>query len=105
MVIYHDHVNMDSDGPVEVCVPIAGLVEPFGNARVRLEPAHVITFARIIKREVQFPEILDAYAAVETWLKENNRKLAGAPREIYIADWSTIGADQDACDIAFPVAD
>lgn len=104
MVIYHDEVNMDSDGPIEVCVPVAGAVEPFGDTRVRMERAHKVAYARISKREVQFPDILEAYSSVEAWIRENGEQVAGSPREIYIADWAQAQADDLVCDIAFPIA-
>lgn len=104
MVIYHDEVNMDSDGPIEVCVPVAGAVEPFGETRVRMEPAHKVAYARISKREVQFPDILEAYSSVEAWIRENGEQVAGSPREIYIADWAQAQDDDLVCDIAFPLA-
>src|SRR5690554_1502809 len=37
-VIYHGQVDTDSDGPVEVCIPFEGQVEPKGDIRIRIEP-------------------------------------------------------------------
>ena len=89
LVIYHGVVTMDADGPVEVCVPVAGAVEPFGEARVRIEPAHRQAFARITKAQVAFPEILSAYESVEAWLRQHGKTMAGSPREVYFAAWAT----------------
>jgi DNA-binding transcriptional MerR regulator len=62
-VIYHGEVTEDSDGPVEVCVPFTGALEPAGTLGVRLEPAHTEAYTRIPKRQIRFPEILRAYGA------------------------------------------
>jgi hypothetical protein len=45
-VVYPGEVNEDSDGPVEVCLPFTGTLEPVGDMRVRLEPAHQEAFTR-----------------------------------------------------------
>ena len=102
-VVYHGEVNKDSDGPVEVCVPFSGTVEPNGEAQVRKEPAHDEFFTRITKAQVEFPMILDAYEAVHRCIAETGRTPAGSPREVYFADWEAVGPSDPACDIAWPV--
>jgi DNA-binding transcriptional MerR regulator len=102
-VVYHGEVNKDSDGPVEVCVPFAGSVEPIGEAAVREEPAHDELFTRITKAQVGFPMILDAYEAVHKRIAEIGRTPAGSPREVYFVDWDAVGPTDPACDTAWPV--
>ncbi|MEV0680722.1 MerR family transcriptional regulator [Actinosynnema sp. NPDC050436] len=102
LVIYHGEVTEDSDGPVEIALPIAAPTPPPGVA-ARVEPAHREAYVRLKKREVVYPEILGAYEAVAAWIKQNGLEEAGAPREVYFADWSTTGPEDDVCDIAFPV--
>lgn len=102
IVVYHGQVSMDADGPVEVCLPVAGLVEPFGNARVRLEPAHQEAYARVTKAEVAYPKILEAYDSVAAWLHALGKRMTMSPREVYFAEWSDLGEDDPACDVAFP---
>jgi DNA-binding transcriptional MerR regulator len=102
-VIYHGEVNNDSDGPVEVCVPFEGSVEPLEDIRVRKESGGREAFARITKGQVEFPRILEAYDAVAAWIEENGESDRGAPREIYFGDWAAIGNDDPAVDIAYPL--
>ncbi|GIW35171.1 MerR family transcriptional regulator [Meiothermus sp.] len=102
LVIYHGEVNEDSDGPVEVCVPFEGNLEPAGRIRVRLEPAHREAFTRISKAQVKFPVILGAYDAVANWLKDQGKPMSDSAREVYFARWDTLGPDDPACDVAFP---
>ncbi len=104
LVIYHGVVSMDADGPVEVCMPVAGQVEPFGNARVRLEPAFEEAYARIPAKEVAYPLILRAYESVEAWLQQNGKRMLAPPREVYFTSWEGLKPDDDACDVAFPYA-
>ena len=101
-VIYHGMVNADSDGPVEVCVPFEGHLEPGGEVRVRLEPAHQEAFTRITKAQVQYPQIMQAYDAVSSWMSQQGKVCTLGSREVYFADWGKVRDDEPACDIAFP---
>lgn len=103
-VVYHGQVNTDADGPIEVCVPFSGSLDPVDDIRVRIEPAGVEAFTTITKQEVEFPGILEAYDAVAAWVEENEKTYAGSPREVYFADWDSVSQDDPAVDIAFPIA-
>jgi hypothetical protein len=99
-VAYHGEVNLDADGPVELCVPYEGMVEPAGSIRTRIEPSHEEAFARITKAEVDFPKILAAYEAVDRWVSDRGFRVTGSPREVYFVDWDEAARDDPACDIA-----
>jgi effector-binding domain-containing protein len=101
-VVYHGEVNEDSDGPVEVCVPITEGAATDGPP-TRREPAHREAYTRITKAQVEFPQILSAYEAVDHWITKEGRTVAGAPREVYFADWDAAGPTDEVCDIAFPI--
>jgi DNA-binding transcriptional MerR regulator len=101
-VIYHGEVNADSDGPVEVCVPFTGSLEPSADVRVRIEPAHDEAFTRITKAQVRYPEIMRAYDAVNAWMREHNKVCTLGSREVYFAPWDTVADHEPAADIAYP---
>jgi DNA-binding transcriptional MerR regulator len=101
-VIYHGEVNEDSDGPVEVCVPIPQGA-PTNGEPTRDEPEHHEAYTRITKAQVEFPQILSAYEAVDQWIRSENRSVAGSPREVYFANWDAAGPTDEVCDIAFPI--
>ncbi|MBB6097647.1 DNA-binding transcriptional MerR regulator [Deinobacterium chartae] len=101
-VIYHGQVNEDSDGPVEVCLPFCGSVEPAGDLRVRLEPAREEAYATITEAQCEFPGILEAYDAVARWLVRQQRACWLSPREVYFADLKGSAPDAPFCDIAYP---
>lgn len=103
-IIYHGEVNEESDGPVEVCVPVHGERRAMIDAPTRIEPAHKEAYTRIRKAQVEFPQILDAYEAVEQWMAKNNRQMTASPREVYFTDFMNAGPDDEVCDIAFPIA-
>lgn len=99
-VVFHGEVNEDSDGPVEVCLPVA---RP--SAATRSEPAHREAFVKVTAAQLQWPHILSAYDAVERWIDSGPLICTGPPREVY-RDGRTPGsaaAHDEVCDVAFPV--
>jgi hypothetical protein len=107
-VVYYGEVNEDSDGPAEACVPIAersdtGVSDSVSTHAMRPEPAHREAYVRLRKAQVAFPQILSAYDGVARWAAAKEIEIAGAPREIYFADFRSAGPDDEVCDVAFPV--
>ena len=103
-VVYHGEVNEDSDGPVEVCLPIVAKEGETGDAATRREPAHREAYARLVKAQVAYPQILSAFDAVAAWVGSHGLTIAAAPREVYFADWDAAGHGDEVCDVAFPVS-
>jgi DNA-binding transcriptional MerR regulator len=101
-VIYEGRVNDEQDGPVEVCVPFEGTLEPSGRIATRLEPAYEIAYTRLTKANCSFPGMVKAYEDVRAWLSTNGKTLVAPRREIYWADWSKAKPDDPAVDVAFP---
>ncbi|MFD9317030.1 MerR family transcriptional regulator [Streptomyces sp. NPDC060053] len=112
-VVYYSAVSMESDGPVESCVPVADEAGARGweaaargrgrQFQTRVEPARRLAYTRITKAQVAHPQILAPYEAVEAWMKREGWDYDGPCREIYFADWDTAGAEDPVCDVAFPV--
>lgn len=99
-VIFHGEVNEDSDGPVEVCLPVAT-----PSATTRVEPAHREAYVKVTAAQLQWPHILTAYDAVERWLEAHHRVCLGPPREVYRDGVTPHSAEpgHEVCDVAFPV--
>jgi DNA-binding transcriptional MerR regulator len=104
LAIFHGEVNDDSDGPVEVAVPIEPGNDVIDDVGARVEPAHREAYVRINKAMVEYPQILTAYDAVERWVTTNGIAIAGPPREVYFTDFMAAGPNDEVCDIAFPIA-
>ncbi|WP_310431762.1 MerR family transcriptional regulator [Streptomyces sp. 3330] len=112
-VVYCSAVSMESDGPVECCVPVADEAGARAWAAAaqsrsrqfgaRLEPARRLAYTRITKAQVAHPQILAPYEAVEAWMRREGWDYDGPCREIYFADWDAAGAEDPVCDVAFPV--
>lgn len=110
-VIFHCEVNEESDGPVEVCVPVS---PPRGvptdtDTAMRREPAHREAYVRVTKAQFEPPQILSAYDAVERWIGAKGLTAAGAPREVYFTAFDSFAEvlaaapTDDVCDVAFPI--
>ena len=102
-VVYHGEVNEDSDGPVEVCIPIDP-ARATPNAATHREAAHREAYTTITKAQAVFPQILSAYDAVAHWIETQGKRGTGSPREVYFADLGAAGPHDAVCDIAFPIA-
>jgi effector-binding domain-containing protein len=103
-VVYHGPVSEENDGPVEVCVPISAPSDVTVDSPTRPEPAHREAYVRITRAQLKYPEILSAYEAVSTWLKEHGQTETAAPREVYFTDVMAAGPTDQVCDVAFPIA-
>jgi len=100
-VIYHGPVDEVADGPVELCVPFTGTVEPTDEMLVRVEAAHQVAYATAAKGDVASRKNAAAHEAVQQWLASHGHVMTASPREVYFA-WDAIGDDEGACDIAYP---
>ena len=86
--IFHAPVTEESDGPLEIAVPVDGLlavdaVPSEGDVRsYRLAGGHVAE-RHAEGRETDFPEILALYDEVHSWITESGRTPVGPPREIW----------------------
>lgn len=104
-VIFHGKVDEDSDGPVKVCGPIDPAAGSTVEHATRVEPAHREAYTRLRKAQVEFPQILTAYDAVERWIAQSGQQRAGPPREVYFTDVMATGPDDEVTDIAFPIGE
>ncbi|HEV2779661.1 MAG TPA: MerR family transcriptional regulator [Actinophytocola sp.] len=102
-VVYYGEVNEDSDGPGECCVPIDPAAALPADAPARVEPAHREAYVRLIRAQVEYPQILSAYDALAQWITRHGHTAAGAPREIYFADFRAAQPNDEVCDVAFPI--
>lgn len=91
--IYHGEVSEESDGPMEVAVPIRG-DGPVDGATVRHLEATDAAIVEVPPDQCHFPAILGAYEAACQWLRDNGKSASEPPREIWNCDggemWMTV---------------
>jgi DNA-binding transcriptional MerR regulator len=106
-VIFHGLVSADSDGPVEVCVPVTHLPEDPAELAWRVEPPHHEAFIQVTRVHFEAPAILSVYDQLTHWVSVAGRKQIGSPREVYTPGVEPLFAAADAhiCDVAMPFAE
>jgi DNA-binding transcriptional MerR regulator len=107
-LIFYGEVNDDSDGPIELCRPVAydtgaAAVAAMPDVQLRVERAHEEAYIQLTYKEMSWPEMLPAYDALGHWLKENGREPAGPVRQLLIADQRTATPDTPTCDLSVPL--
>jgi hypothetical protein len=105
LAIYHGEVNEDSDGPVEVCAPVARPDAVPSGMAIRAEAAHRQAYATITRAQFEYPQILSAYDAVADWISSAGLARAGPPREVYLqgVDVAAAAPGEPVCHIAYPI--
>jgi len=101
-VVYYGEVSDDSDGPVELCRPVAADPADPG-LQARTEPRHEEVFIRVAMKDMGWPALAPAADALEAWIRERRRAPAGALRQVLIADQRTAEPDTPVCDLSVPL--
>ena len=106
-LVFYGEVSDDSDGPIELCRPVAPdvdvQVEATGDIELRVEPAHDEAYIRLALRDLGWPAMRGACDALERWVAEHQRHPAGALRQLLIADQRTANPETLVCDLTVPV--
>jgi DNA-binding transcriptional MerR regulator len=101
-VVYYGDVSDDSDGPVELCRPVAAdPADP--DLQARTEPAHEEVFIRVAMKDMGWPALAPAADALEAWIGERRREPAGPLRQVLFADLRTAEPDSPVCDLSVPL--
>jgi DNA-binding transcriptional MerR regulator len=101
MGIYHGAVNKDSNGPVEICLPVDRLLTTSSEINSRSIPATKVASTIINRSQAEFPVILKAYDAVYAWVRQQY-KIMGPPWEIYVGNPQRVGPDDPFIEIVWP---
>jgi DNA-binding transcriptional MerR regulator len=100
--IYHGAVNEDSDGPVEICLPVDRILASTGEIESKSIAQTKVAYTTITRAQSHFPDILEAYDAVFDWVRQQRYKIMGPPREIYVGNPLRTGPDDPFIEIAWP---
>jgi hypothetical protein len=103
-LIFYGEVSDDSDGPIELCRPIAGAVSaPADGVQTRIEAAHDEVYVRLRKSELMWPAMRAALDDLEAWAQTKDRQPAATFRQVLIADQRTAASDTLVCDLSVPL--
>ena len=103
-VIFHGLVSADSDGPVEVCVPVSHLPADQTELAWRVERAHHEAFIQVTNVHFEVPAILSIYDQLARWISAHGSLRTGPTREVYVPGIEPLfaAADEHICDVAMP---
>jgi hypothetical protein len=107
-LVFYGEVSDDSDGPVELCRPVApdttlDSAAAMPDVQFREETAHDEVFIRLALKDIGWPALAPAIDALEAWMREQRREPAGALRQVLIADQRSATADTLVCDLTVPL--
>lgn len=98
-VTYHQMIDEETDGDIEICIPVTD-VEADGQVQ-RVDRA-----AELVARTVHrgpYDELGPAYHTVAGWIQEHGHQMAGAPRELYLNDPGQVPADELLTEVQWPI--
>ena len=84
IAIYHGSPREEEHGRVEICLPIAGEMQPTIEIAVKELAATEVAYTIATLRQSIYPGILKAHETIGTWLNDHGHQQAAAPREIYL---------------------
>lgn len=99
-IVYHDVIDQETDGDIEICVPVEEPIEVGGDVRV-VEVAGG-TMATTVHRG-PYDEIAPAYHTLSGWVQEHGHETTGAPREIYLTDPQETPAEDNLTEVQWPI--
>ncbi|EZP25225.1 MerR family transcriptional regulator [Microbacterium oleivorans] len=81
--VFHAPVTDDSDGPLEIVLPVDGLIDGTDDMRSYRMTGGQFALRHAEGRETDFPEILALYDEVHGWIMAAGGTPTGPPREIW----------------------
>ncbi len=100
LIVYHDVIDEETEGDIEICVPVAGAFS--GSDEVYGRELEGGSVAATVHRG-PYPEIGRAYHTLTSWVSEHGHEMAGPPREIYLNDPTTVAAEELLTRVEFPI--
>lgn len=100
-IVYHSVIDQQSDGDIEICVPVAGPFEGEGDVYGAVIEGG--SAASTVHRG-SYGEIGPAYQTLTGWIQEHGHEIAGPPREVYLTDpQQTPNPADHVTGIVFPI--
>jgi effector-binding domain-containing protein len=102
-IVYHDVIDEQTDGTIEICAPVPPGVHAAGNG-VQWKEMPGGSVACTVHRG-PYGEIGPAYHTLMGWIQEHGHQVSGAPREVYLNDPQTVAPEDLLTEIQFPIQD
>lgn len=81
--IYHGAINEQDDGPIEICLPVAGDFKAASDTDVKQLQGGQAACVTLRGAQCAFPAVLSGYDATAEWIQKNGYEIAESPREVW----------------------
>jgi len=99
-IVYHDVIDEDTEGDIELAVPVAAATRAGAELNIRQIPGGAM--ATTVHRG-PYHEVGPAYHALTTWITEHGHHIAGPPRETYLNDPTVVKPAELLTRVEFPI--
>lgn len=100
LIVYHGIIDEETDGDIEICIPVAAPFPDTGEVRGReLEGGAMAT----TMHRGPYDEIAPAYHTVTGWISEHGHTIVGPPREVYLNDPTEVPPEELLTKVEFPI--
>ncbi len=100
LVIYHDVIDEQTDGDIEMCVPVTSAVDLKGDVHCSTLAGGAVAF---IVHQGPYEEIAPAYHVITGWVQEHGHQFTGPPREIYLNDPTLVAPEGILTEVQWPI--
>lgn len=102
-VLYHEPVNEQDSGAVEICLPVEQAVPETEGIRLKLDRAHREMFVTLNYSQVQEGNLMGAYDKLRLVMPARSLRPEGSPREVYFNFNPQPEQQEEFVDVAFTV--
>jgi effector-binding domain-containing protein len=100
LIVYHDVIDEETDGAIEICVPVNQAFPGDGDVYGReLEGGSMATTVH----HGPYEQIGSAYHTLTGWISEHGHDVAGPPRETYLNDPRMVAPEELLTQVEFPI--
>ena len=99
LVVYHDVIDEETDGDIEICLPVSGPHQGLETSTIDGGPAAVTT------HKGPYSEVGQAYHTLSSWVSEHGHEFAGPPREIYLNDPTEVDEADILTRVEWPIVE
>ena len=97
--MFHDVIDADTAGTIELCMPVASEVAFPGDVVCRELPA--VTVASVTHKG-PYDEVAPAYHVITSWMHEHGHTPSGPPRELYLNDPTQVEPGEQLTEVQWP---
>ena len=99
-IVYHDVIDEDTEGDLDICIPVSQDLEPDGQVEMTEIPGGSVAFT---VHRGPYDEIGPAYHTLSGWIQDHGHEMAGPPREVYLNDPREVPAEELLTEIDWPI--